>query len=342
KDKTFFFFSYEGDRFRNFAYSGLTTIPTAAMRSGDFSSLLGKQAGTDALGRPVFTNEIFDPTTTRTVAAGAVDPVTGLTNTTAKDATIRDPFTSGGQLNVIPSGEFSKATSVLLPLFPNPLFAGNIRNTPVFSGCCPILKRDAVNVKFDQVINSKQKLAVMVGWYRRFRWHRNGSSFPPFPGQPISPTKNQATGGPQLRLSHNWTLNDHSINVLSLGYNRFNNINNISPDAKYTSQLGIPGIPNDCFPPMRFSTTNRNIQFMRLIGDGCENIDPSESYVYQDTYSNTRGKHSLKFGAQFTRYRYNTYEPGNLSGTFTFASTETALPGFTGSTGHPFASFILG
>ncbi|PYV21899.1 MAG: hypothetical protein DMG24_18315, partial [Acidobacteria bacterium] len=87
---------------------------------------------------------------------------------------------------------------------------------------------------------------------------------------------------------------------------------------------------------------NKNIQFMKGNGDGCENIDPSESYIYQDTYSNTRGKHSLKFGAQFTRYRYNTYEPGNLSGTFTFASTETALPGFTGSTGHPFASFILG
>jgi len=340
KDKTFFFVSYEGDRFRNFAFSGLTTIPTGAMRSGDFSSFLGSQVGTDALGRPVYTNEIYDPTTTRSVTAGSIDPVTGLVANA--NATIRDPFSAGGQLNVIPPGEFSKATSVLLPLFPNPLFGGNLRNTPVFSGCCPILKRDALNVKVDEVISDKQKLDVMIGWYRRFRWHRNGSSFPPFPGQPISPTKNQSVGGPQFRLSHEWTLNDHSVNVLSLGYNRFNNINNISPDAKFTSQLGIPGIPDSCFPPMRFSTTNRNIQFMKVIGDGCENIDPSESYVYQDTYSNTRGKHSLKFGGDFTRYRYNTFEPGNLSGAFNFTNTETALPGFTGSTGHPFASFILG
>jgi hypothetical protein len=342
KDKTFFFFSYEGDRFRNFAFSGLTTIPTKAMLGGDFNSFLGDQAGTDALGRPVFTNEIYDPTTTRTVAAGATDPVTGLVNNTSSSAVIRDPFVSSGQMNVIPPGEFSKATSTLLPLFPEPLFAGNKRNTPVFSGCCPILNRNAYNVKIDQVINSKQKLNGMFGWYKRFRWHRNGSSFPPFPGQPISPTKNQSTGGPQVRLSHDWTINDHSVNVISLGYNRFNNLNNISPDAKYTAALGIPGIPNTCFPPMNFRTTNTKIQFIRLIGDGCENIDPSESYVYQDTYSNTRGKHSLKFGAQFTRYRYNTYEPGNLSGVFTFQSTETALPGFTGSTGHPFASFILG
>jgi hypothetical protein len=342
KDKTFFFASYEGDRFRNFAYSGLTTIPTPAMRGGDFSAFLGDSVGTDALGRTIYQNEIFDPTTTRTVAAGAVDPVTSLVNNSGSDAVLREPFQTNGQLNVIPSGKFSTASSVLVPLFPDPLLGGTKRNTPVFSGCCPILKRDAVNVKIDQVIGSKQKLTGMFGWYRRYRWHRNGNSFPPFPGQPINPTKNQSTGGPQIRLQHTWTINDHSVNVLSLGYNRFNNINNISNNAKYTSQLGIPGIPNDCFPDFRFSTVNTGIQFIKRIGDSCENIDPSESYVYQDTYSTTRGKHSLKFGGEFLRYRYNTYEPGPLSGNFNFTSTETALPGFTKSTGHPFASFILG
>lgn len=338
RDKMFFFGSYEGDRFRNFAYSGLTTIPTADMRNGDFSAFLGDQVGTDALGRPVMASAIYDPTTTRSVAAGATDPVTGLVNNSGGDAVIKDPYPN----NVIPASEFSKATGVLVPLFPDPLFDSTKRNTPVFSGCCPILKRDAVNVKVDEDINSKQRITAMVGWYHRYRWHRNSSSFPPFPGQPISPTKNQSVGGPQIRFSHNWTINDHSVNVLSLGYNRFNNINNISTDAKYTSQLGIPGIPDTCFPDMRFSDSNRNTQFISRIGDPCENIDPSESYIYQDTYSNVRGKHSLKFGGVFTRYRYNTYEPGPLSGSFTFSSIETALPGFTRSTGHPFASFILG
>ena len=77
KDHTFFFFNYEGDRFRSFAQAGLMTLPTPAMRNGDFSSWLGAQVGTDALGRPVFKNEIYDPTTTRSVKAGQVDPVTG-------------------------------------------------------------------------------------------------------------------------------------------------------------------------------------------------------------------------------------------------------------------------
>src|SRR5438128_350743 len=109
KDHTFFFFSYEGDRFRSFAYSGTVTIPTKAMDGGDFSALLKAQVGTDALGRPVFQNAIYDPTTSRAVAAGATDPVTGLVNNSGSDAVLRDPFPS----NMIPQSEFSTATSTL-------------------------------------------------------------------------------------------------------------------------------------------------------------------------------------------------------------------------------------
>src|SRR5213080_4735218 len=89
KDHTFFFFNYEGDRFRSFAFAGKMSLPTPAMKAGDFSSWLGTQdfCGPDpknpqpcfdALGRPVFKNEIYDPTTTRNVTAGQVDPVTRL------------------------------------------------------------------------------------------------------------------------------------------------------------------------------------------------------------------------------------------------------------------------
>src|SRR5439155_26342524 len=113
KDRTFFFGTYEGDRFRSFNFSGQLTLPTAAMKQGDFGAWLGDPVGTDALGRTVRTNEIYDPTTTRVVAAGAVDPVTGLANSSGSDATIRDPFAFNGQLNVIDPAKFSSASSVL-------------------------------------------------------------------------------------------------------------------------------------------------------------------------------------------------------------------------------------
>ena len=338
KDHTFFFFNYEGDRFRSFAQAGLMTLPTPAMRNGDFSSWLGAQVGTDALGRPVFKNEIYDPTTTRNVKAGQVDPVTGLTANA--DAVIRDPFNSGGKLNVIPAAEFSTATAVLLPLIPDPTFAKNTNNTLRLSGCCPILSRNAYTGKIDHVLTDKQKLWGSFTWNHRDRYNRNSSrTFEPFPGQPINPVKRQIVGGPQVRIAHAWTISSQSVNEFSVGYNRFQNENNITDNAAFTPKLGIPGISDQCFPPMSFSGHN---PVPPLFGVGCKNVDPSESYVYQDTFSYLRGKHSLKFGGEFRRYRYNTYEPGPLSGSFGFTDRETSLPGFTTTTGHPFASYILG
>ncbi|HLY63351.1 MAG TPA: TonB-dependent receptor [Terriglobia bacterium] len=339
KDKTFFFFSYEGDRFTNFSFGSRTTIPTPAMRKGDFSSFLGAQVGTDALGRPIFTNEIYDPTSTRTVSAGQVDPVTGLTATA--NATIRDPFPG----NVIPAGDFSKATSVLLPLFPDPLFSGDIRNTLRIAPSTPVLDRNAYNVKVDQVISDTQRINGFFGYYKRVLWKRNTSDsvYPPFPSQPISTYKNQDVIGPQAHLQDSWTVNDHSVNIATLAYNRTNNANNLTTNAKYTAQLGIPGIPDTCFPRTSFSVgSNKHIQFMSALGVACANIDPSESYIGQDVYTTTHGRHSFKIGGDFTRYRYDTDEPGPQSGSFSFNSKETSLPGFPTSTGHPFASWIMG
>ena len=352
KNKTFFFFNYEGDRKHQFSFTGLTTVPTPAMILGDFNAWLGagnKVVGQDALGRDVQKWAIYDPTSTRVVPAGATDTVTGLVNASGADAVIRDPFPN----NQIPSGMFSSATSTLLSYFPTPAYDTLTLNLPHYGGtCCPILNRDAYTGKIDQVIGVKQKLSGSFTLAERHRSMRNSqySVWAPWPSEPLSTAKIQDTGGPQLRIMHSWTINDHSVNVLSLAYNRFLTHNGQTTDAKYTSALGIPGIPNLCFPPMTFYENN-GAKFLRggtshqadnTLGVGCEVRDPMESYIYQDTFTTTYSKHSLKFGAQYIHYRSNNYEPGNVSGQFTFNNLETSLPGFVTSTGHPFASFLLG
>ena len=340
KNKTFFFFNYEGDRKRQFAFGGLTTVPTEGMLKGDFSSFTGAVVGQDALGRNVNQWAIYDPTTTRDVPAGAVDSVTGLTNNSGADAIIRDPY----QGNIIPGPEFSKATSTLLPYFPTPQYASNFLNTPSYGGtCCPVLRRDAYTFKVDENINTKQKLSVSVTSALRNRFMRNyaADTWAPWPAQPLATTKQQHTGGPQLRILYTMTINDHSMNELSLGYNRFSDSNGITPDAKYTAAMGIPGIPDTCFPTMNFSNSD-GLKFLSHVGVGCAQRNPVESYIYQDTFSTTRGKHSFKFGGQYLHYRSNDWGPGPLSGNFNFSNIETSLPGFQNATGHPFASWLLG
>ncbi|MGA2075203.1 MAG: TonB-dependent receptor [Terriglobia bacterium] len=344
KNKTFFFFNYEGDRYSQLAFGGLTSVPTSAMLKGNFNAWLGSSVGQDALGRTVYQNEIYDPTTTRVVPAGGVDPVTGFTNSSGADATIRDPFDAGGVLNAIPQGEFSTATSSLLQYFPTPQYGSLTLNEPHLGGtCCPVFRRDAYTTKVDEVLNAEQKLSVSLTVAIRHRWHNSPEtdSWAPWPSQPLSGAYTQDVGGPQLRIMHTWTINDHSVNVLSLGYNRFADSNHNSTDGKYTAAMKIPGVPDNCLPHMSFSNSD-GIPFLPSVGSSCGTIDPEESYLYQDTFTNVRGKHSIKFGASYIRYRSNDYEPGNVSGSFAFNNLETSLPGFVTSTGHAFASFLMG
>ena len=62
KNNTWFEAYWEGFRSAQ-SLNQFATVPTQAMRNGDFSGVLGSQIGTDSLGRPLYQNEIFDPST---------------------------------------------------------------------------------------------------------------------------------------------------------------------------------------------------------------------------------------------------------------------------------------
>src|SRR5207248_2856166 len=60
RNKAFFFATYERERESIFNPGNFTTLAPTSWRQGDFTDMLGAQEGTDALGRPVFSGEIFD------------------------------------------------------------------------------------------------------------------------------------------------------------------------------------------------------------------------------------------------------------------------------------------
>jgi hypothetical protein len=62
-NKTFFFTNFDWTRFRSGVLSGFgNTTPTDAFKTGDFSELLtNDQIGNDALGRPIFEGQVFNP-----------------------------------------------------------------------------------------------------------------------------------------------------------------------------------------------------------------------------------------------------------------------------------------
>jgi hypothetical protein len=126
KNRLFFFGSFEGTR-QSQGINDFSTVPLAAERTGDFSSLLGASIGTDALGRPVLANQIFDPLTSRNVTAGQADPLTG--RAAVSTGIVREPFTN----NIIPTARINSASQLIEQQFiPLPNSTGLFNNFRTF------------------------------------------------------------------------------------------------------------------------------------------------------------------------------------------------------------------
>jgi hypothetical protein len=118
KNKTFFFVATQEQLTHGATVYTNYTVPIPAFRAGDFSSLLGAQVGTDALGNSVLKNEIFDPLSSRTV-----------TNAAGQQVVVRDPFYG----NRIPASRLSPAAIKIAALYPLPTvgtIANNFNITP--------------------------------------------------------------------------------------------------------------------------------------------------------------------------------------------------------------------
>jgi len=364
KNKTFFFFNYEGDRRRAASPRAYTTVPTTRMVEGDFSEWLWNQTGTDALGRPVYWYEIYDPTSTRRVLAGDTDPVTRLVNNSGSDALIRDGFgfdpvtgLPGLNANVIPSSYVSVAAAKLLPEFPTPINSQLGNNMVGYSGH-PRLDINKWSLKIDHTLTDKHKLSGFWTLSARERLmgrsDSRGRYWLPLPGYPLNMTKIQGIPFRMFRLSEDWTINDHTLNHFAIGYNRFGNFNGQNaedPSNWLPSALGITGLPDNKIPQFNMTSFSApsghpaagKAGLMRQFGSWQTgtSFNANESYIYSDTLSYVRGKHSFKFGAEYRRYRMNERDIEGYS--FDFSYLQTALPGAQQNrTGHPIASFILG
>jgi len=322
KNKTFFFATYEGTRESVFNPGNYTSLPETAWRQGDFSDMLGAQEGTDALGRPVYSGEVFDPTTTRTVNGQLV----------------RDPFTYQGRANVIDPARMSSVSKNIVPLIPQPEFSGVFNNYVLLNGGHYAF--DQGSVKVDHVFNEKHR---MSGYYLEGR-HPNdiayaGGFFKDLTN-PLTREHTEKDAERLVRVSEDWTINPTTLNHIGYGWNsiavpQFS----ISLGGKWPTKIGLQGVAPDCFPYINFSGTN-GIP-LQPFGDCSGGGPQSGSWVVKDDFTKIHGRHTFQAGFEFHHYFYGTAPLSNQSGTFNFNQVETQLPGF-GDTGNQFASFLLG
>src|SRR5450631_1426163 len=140
RDKTFFFALYEGLRQSNPA-TALDTVPTAAFRTGDLSALLGSRTGTDALGRPILSGQIYNPFSTRQIGTSA----------SGTPIYIRDPI-PGNNL----SGLIDPVAKAMLAYWPNPTNGGLASNFAA-SASAPTNSNE-FTVRIDHNLNDAARL----------------------------------------------------------------------------------------------------------------------------------------------------------------------------------------
>lgn len=319
RDKTFFFYAVEFLRIRgNAAFTNLT-VPLQSFRNGDFSSLLGDQIGTDALGRPVFNRQIFDPATTQMIDEQAV----------------RDPFPN----NMIPQTRISNAAANLTALYPQAQTANPFRNFNSFGGTGD--NNQEHNLKIDHYFSSADKLMGRAS-------HVRGSSQRPCPFP--EPAGGGSLGGcapslinrrHQIILNHVHTFSPRATNDLHLSWFEVYPKRTIAGYGSVsTNSLGIMGLPDGHETK---GTPEINFQNFQGLGSSGDTLffELQQSKALVDVASIVFNRHTVKFGGEARLVRTDNLQPNPGNTSWDFENTFTDQRGFSNS-GFDYASFLLG
>jgi hypothetical protein len=314
KDKTFFFFAYEGLR-QGSAASVTTTVPTALQRTGDFSQTLNS-AGARVL--------IYDPTTT--VASGS--------------GYIRQPFPG----NVIPPSRIDPVAANVVKYFPLPNQAGTISGSNnFFASGKSVLNSDQIDAKVDENINERNRFFV--------RYSRRNLSQPfaaLFPAADV--VAENGNSEPQISNSvavdYTYTLNPTFLMEFRYGFAR--TLINFVPVSEgfNPTMLGLPSYiaqNADQFLFPGFAAAN-----YFTLGDAAQGQyrhGAFESHLLGATATKVLSRHVVKFGAEGRLLRANDTESGASTGNFSFTTAITQGPNpsaATATAGNSIASMLLG
>jgi hypothetical protein len=350
RDKTFFFFSFEQNR-QSLTASSTMTVPTIAYRNGDFSSpslLTGQVLGTDAIGRPIYNGEIYNPATTRTV--------TGTSGTFAgQQVVIRDPFMGcdGQHMNVIcttgPNAvTFDPVAQRLQSLIPQPINNSPTNNFTVSYPNNPLTT--IPSIRMDQNLSSRLKLSgswAMTDIYVPFK---DGLQVPITTERDLWETTHTA------RINLDYTVTPTMLLHLGGGYMGFSFFDPVPGYGSYDplANLGLPGTYFQMAPTIsglqgaNGSGMGTNPVMGTNFGPNAQQHQWSEKPTGTANLTWVKGNHTYKFGGEFRADSFPSIATTPANGSFTFSPAETALPYLTttsyggGNIGLPYASFLLG
>ncbi len=336
RNKTFWFVSWEGFRLRT-GQPFTATVPDAQESTGDFSEIcksgftagICNNRGTDASGKTVVIDQIYDP------CAGRVNTQGACPGSTATPT----PFPN----NVIPANRINPTSAKLLNLWPAPDNTSTLTNnftTVAATGG----DQNQVVARIDHTITNRQRVFVRFSYWDVLaqpidplgsglcadRCSERYHSYATAAGYTYSMTPTTVVGfnASVSRFSYNRSPKNSGFSLTSIGWPA--SYNDVVPDVMRTPPTPCVANFGDnimCSQGQSF-IQDRNTQY---------NLSPSISML--------RGRHQYQIGFQFEVGRDDYAQSNIASGAFDFCAPGqacfTALPGVPG-TGFSFADFLLG
>jgi hypothetical protein len=349
KDKTFFFIDYQARRQRKgVAFNGF--VPTAAMRTGDFSS--------DLYGVPLAsgTQVLYNPYSI--VGPNGRDPFkcdgAGNPSPVAADGT----QATGTPCNKLPAALMNSVTQQMIDLYPLPtpgIAAGsgfNYSNVPVRK-----LDEGEFDVRLDHNFSSKDTAFARFSYDQATNFVPGGSPGFAEPSA-FASTQNITNHGRNVALSETHIFSDRTVNQISGGFNRiFNHILSFGDRSCESAKLGIPGANLDSScpgAPAGLSQSKTDCVSCGLVativggpywGLGDRGFAPFQGgtnvFMIADSLDMIRGKHDIKVGGQVRAQQMNVLTNAFQDGFFVFTNLWTnSGPTFAG--GDNAADFLLG
>jgi hypothetical protein len=338
KDKSFWFFAYERFSLAQTTYQ-LQTVPTMAMRSGDWSGLVN---GAGQL------QQLYDPATT-----GSPQCNTGQ----AYGQYCRLPFGNNpttGTPNYMPLGRLAPATKVLYDITPAPSTADNPLVANNLNAADPTFQRiPTITLRFDHSFNENNKIYlrytdnIQVSQTLRDSPNNQPTTIAAdgIPAQAAGYGSSPiATFSGALGFSHVFSPTFFSETLLSQQWENENAEGGGNPNLNYEQMLGLPnnfGEPG--FPTvgtnllMNYETTQFNYWESQIISNIDENL------------TKTSGRHQMQFGGRYRHERF-AYLPDRSADALSFGNYATALENpasassytATPNTGYADADLYLG
>lgn len=295
RDRTFFLVSWEGYR-QVLEQTRLGHTATAAQRAGDFAG------SSDFLGAPVF---LRDP-----LATGNCSERVG---------------TACFPANVIPAVRFSPIAMRLMDYFPLPNRADALNNH--ISSANDADKWDSALAKIDHRFTPRDTISLR--YQKRFNITSN-----PFAGSELGIFGNRIRNDRSLGgVDYTHLFSPTFLIELRGGFSRNANFENtVWAGRDVAEEVGIPGSTKD---PLLVGFPRFTIRDYFAIGTAAN--QPVQFFVTDIQggvkFGLVQGRHSMKWGFDVSRVRFNQPFFNNNRGTFNFLGRWT---------NHPLADFMLG